>query len=60
MQSNVRATIAKCYDDGLNEANTVAYVLIYHCANELPPFRTKQKLEEYVAGYYKLRSADQI
>lgn len=60
MQTNVRATIAKCYDEGMDQANTVAYVLINHCCGELPPFRTKQKVAEFTAKYYDLRAQDKV
>lgn len=60
MQSNVKRTIARCYDEGMTAANTVAYVLIHHCAAELPPFRTRQKVTEYVNEYYAIRSADKV
>lgn len=60
MQTNVKRTIAKCYDEGMEQANTVSYVLIHHCCGELPPFRTKQKVAEYVAQYYELRAQDKV
>lgn len=60
MQANVKATIAKCYDEGMDQASAVAYVLIFHCCCELPPFRAKQKLAEYVKNYYELRAQDKV
>lgn len=52
MQTNVQATAARCYTDGMTQADTVAYILIHHCCGELPPFRTKQRVTEYVADYF--------
>lgn len=60
MQSNVKRTIARCYDEGMTAENTVAYVLIHHCCGELPPFRTKQKVAEYVAQHYELRAQNKV
>jgi hypothetical protein len=36
----------------MTQADTVAYILIHHCCGELPPFRTKQRVTEYVADYF--------
>jgi hypothetical protein len=44
MQSNVKATVKRCFERGMDVANTVAFIMVNHCAAELPrPYLTARK-----------------
>lgn len=50
---NVLKTLERCHREGMDIQNTVAYILIHHCAAELPRFNTRRAVTDEVAKYYK-------
>lgn len=55
MQSNVKASAKKCFERGMDVANTVAFIMVNHCAAELPrPYLTARKrLTEEVTIFFE-------
>ena len=50
---NVLKTLERCHCEGMNAQNTVAYILIHHCAAELPRFNTRRVVTDEVEKYYR-------
>lgn len=57
-QKNVLKTLERCHSRGMSIQNTVAYILINHCAAELPRFDTRRVVTEAVTKYYHEHSGD--